>query len=70
MQLNLILKRLIDKGHSIIVIEHDAVVLSHCQWIIEIGPGSDSFGGEVIAEGTPYALKNNDKSKIGKYILR
>lgn len=67
--LNMILKRLIEKGHSVIVIEHDVVVLSHCHWIIEIGPGPDSSGGEVIAEGTPYALKNNEKSRIGKYIL-
>ena len=55
--LNIILKRLIDKEHSVIVIEHDVVVLSNCDWIIEIGPGPDSFGGEVIAEGTPYVLK-------------
>lgn len=68
--LNTILKRLIDKGHSVIVIEHDVVVLSNCHWIIEIGPGPDSFGGEVNAEGTPYVLKNNKKSKIGKYILK
>lgn len=67
--LNMILKRLIDKGHSVIVIEHDVVVLSNCHWIIEIGHGPDSFGGEVIAEGTPYALKNNERSQIGSYIL-
>lgn len=66
--LNLILKRLIDKGHSVIVIEHDVAVLSNCHWIIETGPGADSSGGEVIAEGTPYMLKNNGKSKIGKYM--
>lgn len=67
--LNMILKRLVDKGHSVIVIEHDVVVLSNCHWIIEIGPGPDSFGGEVIAEGTPYMLKYNERSKIGKYIF-
>lgn len=68
--LNMILKRLIDKGHSVIVIEHDAVVLSNCQWIIEMGPGADSSGGQVIAEGPPYMLKTTrdqrKKSKIGK----
>lgn len=63
-----ILRRLIDRGHSVVVIEHDAVVLSACQWIIEIGPGADSFGGEVIAQGTPYALTNNEKSGIGRYL--
>lgn len=61
--LNIILKRLIDQGHSVIVIEHDTAVLSNCHWIIEIGPGPDSSGGEVIAEGTPYMLRNNEKSK-------
>lgn len=66
--LNRILKRLVDKGHSVIVIEHDVVILSNCHWIIEIGPGADSLGGEVIAEGTPYALKNDERSRIGKYL--
>lgn len=35
--------------------------------IIDFGP--DSFGGEVIAEGTPHMLKKNERSRIGKYIL-
>ena len=62
--LNVILKRLIDQGHSVIVIEHDVTVLSNCHWIIEMGPGSDSSGGEVIAEGTPYMLKNEPRSRL------
>ncbi len=68
--LNMILKRLIAEGHSVVVVEHDVVVLSRCHWMIELGPGADSSGGEVIAEGTPYALKNNEKSKIGKYLFQ
>lgn len=67
--LNIILKRLIEQGHSVIVIEHDVAILSNCHWIIEIGSGSDSSGGEVIAEGTPYMIKNNENSKIGTYLL-
>ena len=51
------------------LLENDVVVLSNCHWIIEIGPGPDSFGGEVIAEGTPHMLKKNERSRIGKYIL-
>ncbi len=66
--LNIILKRLIDKGHSVIVIEHDVVILSNCQWIVELGPGSDALGGEIIAEGTPNMLANNQQSKIGSYL--
>jgi len=65
-----IFQRLIEKGHSVIVIEHDIVVLSSCHWIIEMGPGSDSLGGEVIAEGIPDEIRNNANSKIGKYILK
>lgn len=67
--LNAILKRLVDRGHSVVVIEHDAVVLSHCHWIIEIGPGADLSGGEVVAEGTPHMLKRNERSGIGKYMV-
>ena len=65
---DMILKRLVGQGHSVVVIEHDAVVLSNCHWIIEMGPGADSYSSEVIAEGTPYALKNSEKTKIGIYL--
>lgn len=48
--------------------EHDATILSHCHRITEMGPGSGTSGGEVIAEGTPFLLKQNERSMIGNHL--
>lgn len=64
-----LLQELCENGNSIIVTEHDPVVLSNCDYIIEMGPGGGSDGGYVIAQGTPAELKLNDKSIIGRYLL-
>ncbi|MEW5869310.1 MAG: excinuclease ABC subunit UvrA [Chloroflexota bacterium] len=59
---------LVAKGNSVIVIEHDPVVLSSCDWIIELGPGAGTDGGRVIAQGTPQALKGDPNSITGRYL--
>ena len=63
-----LLDELVLKGNSVIVIEHDTVVLSYCDWIIELGPGSGAKGGSVIAEGLPEDINKNSKSITGKYL--
>jgi len=63
-----LLDQLVKKGNSVVVIEHDIQVLSVCDWIIELGPDGGENGGEIIAEGTFDMLKNNPKSKTGKYL--
>lgn len=64
-----LLNDLVDCGNSIIVTEHDVHVLSNCDYIIEMGKGGGKDGGEIIASGTPDALKNNPASTIGRYLL-
>jgi excinuclease UvrABC ATPase subunit len=59
---------LIKKGNSVIVVEHDSMVLRVCDWIVELGPGSGSDGGYLVAEGTPRMLGQNPHSLIGKYL--
>jgi len=63
-----LLDELVAKGNSVIVVEHDAVVLSSCDWIIELGPGAETDGGRVIAEGTPQGLKQNSISVTGRFL--
>lgn len=63
-----LMNELVDCGNSIIVTEHDPYVLSNCDYILEMGPGGGSEGGFLIAEGTPYELKNNPNSIIGRYL--
>lgn len=67
-RLIMLMQELVDNGNTIIVTEHDPIVLSNCDYIIEMGPGGGSDGGYVIATGTPDELKKNEKSIIGRYI--
>ena len=63
-----LLDELVVKGNSVIVIEHDPVVLSVCDWIIELGPGGGADGGRVIAAGSPQDLKHNPVSVTGRFL--
>lgn len=61
-----IIKRLLDKGNTVITIEHDYDVIRAADYIIEMGPGAGVHGGEVIAQGTLEEIQNNPNSIIGK----
>ncbi len=65
-----LMNELVDMGNSIIITEHDPYVLSNCDYIIEMGSGGGSEGGDLIAEGTPKELRGNKKSIIGRYLLK
>ena len=67
-QLLNLLNELVDAGNSIIITEHDPYVLSNCDYILEMGEGGGTAGGNVIATGTPKELKNNPNSIIGRYL--
>lgn len=63
-----ILHDLVNKGNSVIIIEHNLDVIKTADWIIDFGPEGGKNGGEVIAEGTPEAICNNTKSYTGKFL--
>jgi excinuclease ABC A subunit len=63
-----LLDTLVKQGNSVIVIEHDPTVLSYCDWLIELGPGGGSEGGEIIAQGSPFDLKKNPRSQTGPFL--
>lgn len=63
-----LLDELIEKGNSVIVIEHNIEVLKTCDWIVELGPEGGQNGGYIIAEGSPKDLKENSKSITGRYL--
>jgi len=58
--------KLIDAGHSVIVIEHNLDVISASDWLIDLGPEGGDAGGEVLFEGTPEAIRNDARSHTGK----
>ncbi|MBP9802549.1 excinuclease ABC subunit UvrA [Patescibacteria group bacterium] len=62
------LQNLRDLGNTVIVVEHDEETILAADWVIDIGPGAGKHGGEIIAEGTPQAIKKNPKSITGKYL--
>ena len=63
-----VLQRLVDKGNSILVIEHNLDVIRCADWIIDLGPEGGDRGGEIIALGTPEEVANNSDSHTGKYL--
>jgi len=59
---------LIDKGHSIIVIEHNLDLIKCADYIIDIGPEGGEYGGKLMAFGTPEEVAKNKNSVTGKYL--
>lgn len=63
-----VLQRLVDKGNSILVIEHNLDVIRCCDWVIDLGPEGGDKGGELVAVGTPEEVANNPRSYTGQYL--
>lgn len=62
------LKRMRDLGNSLIVVEHDDETMRQADYLIDMGPGAGSYGGEVMAAGTPEEVEKNPKSLTGQYL--
>jgi excinuclease ABC subunit A len=67
-KLLLVLNGLVDKGNTVLVIEHNLDVIKCADWIIDMGPEGGSRGGEVIAIGTPEQVAKNAKSFTGGFL--
>lgn len=67
-KLLLVLQSLVDKGNSVVVIEHNLDVIKSADWIIDMGPEGGSAGGTVVAEGTPEAVAETQGSWTGQYL--
>ncbi len=63
-----VLQRLVEGGNTVIVIEHNLDVIKTADWIIDLGPEGGDKGGEVIVEGTPEEVSENDVSYTGKFL--
>ena len=60
---------LIADGNSVVIVDHDTQVLSHADYLIELGPEAGAGGGRIIAEGTAEELSGNPASMIGRFLL-
>jgi excinuclease ABC subunit A len=65
-----VLRRLVEKGNTVVVIEHNIDVIKTADYIIDLGPEGGDEGGEVICEGTPEDICNINKSYTGKFIKK
>lgn len=63
-----VLRRLVDKGNTVLIIEHNTDVIRACDWLIDLGPEGGRGGGTIVAEGTIEDLRNNKKSITGRFI--
>lgn len=64
------LRRFVERGNTVIVIDHDPDILCACDELIELGPGGGKSGGRIIARGTPEELASNPQSITGAYLRR
>ena len=63
-----VLRRLVDRGHTVIVIEHNMDVIKCADWIIDLGPEGGEAGGEIVVEGPPEKVAASDQSHTGQYL--
>ena len=63
-----VLGNLVDKGNTVLVIEHNIELIKNADWLIDLGPEGGDGGGEIIGEGTPADIKKLKKSYTGKYL--
>ncbi|GAB4291101.1 MAG: excinuclease ABC subunit UvrA [Ignavibacteriaceae bacterium] len=65
-----VLNKLVDKGNTAIVVEHNLDVIKTADWIVDLGPGGGEFGGKIIATGTPGQISKNRKSITGRFLKK
>ena len=65
-----VLNRLVEKGNTVFIIEHNLDVVKSCDYLVDLGPEGGEAGGEVVASGTPEEVSENDKSYTGKFLKR
>lgn len=66
----LVLMQLRDAGNTLVVIEHNLNVIKCADWIIDLGPGGGSEGGEIVATGTPEQVAKNKRSATGRFLRK
>ena len=67
-QLLAVLQRLIDKGNTVVVIEHHLDVIKQADHVIDLGPEGGMDGGELVATGTPEQVARHEGSHTGRYL--
>jgi excinuclease ABC subunit A len=65
-----VLQRLVDGGHTVLVIEHNLDLIAAADWVIDLGPEGGQGGGQIIAQGTPAEIAKAKGSHTGRFLKR
>jgi excinuclease ABC subunit A len=65
-----VINKLVDKGNTILIIEHNMDVIKLADYIIDIGPEGGKGGGQLVAKGTPEEIINNKKSYTAQFLKK
>jgi excinuclease ABC subunit A len=65
-----LLHRLVDDGHTVIVIEHNLSVIAEADYIVDLGPEAGDAGGEIVAAGTPEQVARNRVSRTAPFLKK
>ncbi len=63
-----VLQKLVDKGNTMIIIEHNMDVIKNCDWVVDMGPEAGEAGGQIVVEGTPEKVAKTKSSWTGQYL--
>ena len=70
MRLAQVLHRLVDGGHTVIVIEHQLDLIAEADWVIDLGPEGGEAGGQLVTCGTPEAIAAHPESHTGTFLKK
>jgi excinuclease ABC subunit A len=65
-----VLQRLVDAGHTVVVIEHNLELIAEADWVIDLGPEGGAQGGRVVCHGAPEAVAQNKSSHTGQFLRK
>ena len=65
-----VLQRLVERGNTVIVIEHNLEIIKTSDWVIDLGPEGGVSGGEILAVGTPEKISSEKKSFTGSFLKK
>jgi excinuclease ABC subunit A len=63
-----LLHRMVDQGHTVVVIEHHLDIIAEADWLVEVGPEAGPDGGEILFAGTPEKILNIRRSRTAPYL--
>ena len=69
-KLLMVLQRLVDRGNTVVVIEHNLDVIKTADWVIDLGPEGGESGGRIVAKGTPEEIVQSKGSYTGQYLKK